>query len=449
MLNEVDNTTGGNNGLPAITSPIIINGNGATIQRDSGAQEKFRLFYVSPVGAGDLTLNNLTLRGGHSINPALPNDVPTNSGGAIYNGRRLSLFRSILMENLGREGGGIYNAGSMKLKDVTVDSNQDYFGLPGGAGLYNHGTAVIVNSTISRNGFDQPQPADGIYNSGNLEMTNSTVSRNSACGIDNEGTLVLNHVTIAFNNSGAICSVGNLYTSNSIFTSSCSNIVHPTHPNLDMDGSCGGIPVSINVLQLAPLADNRGATKTHALRPGSIAIDMVVRLCLPTDQRGVTRPQGSKCDVGAFEYVALSAPLIAATETPTARACTFTAAINLFCRSGPGASLYPDVDSFTAGQSAVVVGESPDGVFVYVVGPNISGVCTVPSTARFGWLNGDCEKLPVFTPPALPQPIKPEKEDDPPTPSSKTGCTVLHPTGALTCEAPCPPGAVPGDPCPP
>ena len=53
---------------------------------------------------------------------------------------------------------------------------------------------------------------------------------------------------------------------------------------------------------LAPLADNGGLTPTMALLPSSPAIDAGDEsACPPTDQRGVTRPQGLACDIGAFE----------------------------------------------------------------------------------------------------------------------------------------------------
>ena len=76
--------------------------------------------------------------------------------------------------------------------------------------------------------------------------------------------------------------------------------------NLVGDGSCdaaySGDPL------LGPLADNRGATWTHALLPGSPAIDAVsvISCTLPTDQRGVPRPivqtsPDTPCDIGAFE----------------------------------------------------------------------------------------------------------------------------------------------------
>jgi hypothetical protein len=53
---------------------------------------------------------------------------------------------------------------------------------------------------------------------------------------------------------------------------------------------------------LGPLADNGGATQTHALLSGSPAIDAGDNsTCPATDQRGVARPQGSACDIGAYE----------------------------------------------------------------------------------------------------------------------------------------------------
>lgn len=59
---------------------------------------------------------------------------------------------------------------------------------------------------------------------------------------------------------------------------------------------------------LLPLADNGGPTSTHALPPGSPAIDAgdnAICAAIPVsgkDQRGVVRPQGERCDLGAFEW---------------------------------------------------------------------------------------------------------------------------------------------------
>jgi len=51
---------------------------------------------------------------------------------------------------------------------------------------------------------------------------------------------------------------------------------------------------------LGGLKNNGGPTKTHALKLGGPAVDAVPG-CTGTDQRGIPRPQGTGCDIGAFE----------------------------------------------------------------------------------------------------------------------------------------------------
>jgi hypothetical protein len=57
--------------------------------------------------------------------------------------------------------------------------------------------------------------------------------------------------------------------------------------------------------KLGPLQNNGGPTETHALLPGSVAIDRIPEAAcdLDTDQRGEPRPacEEWRCDVGAFE----------------------------------------------------------------------------------------------------------------------------------------------------
>ncbi|MEJ8672811.1 choice-of-anchor Q domain-containing protein [Streptomyces sp. MS1.AVA.1] len=73
--------------------------------------------------------------------------------------------------------------------------------------------------------------------------------------------------------------------------------------NIDSDGSCrltaaGDLPSRDPLV--GPLADNGGPTDTVALLPGSLALDAADG-CPATDQRGVARPQGAACDIGAYE----------------------------------------------------------------------------------------------------------------------------------------------------
>ncbi|MCA9948031.1 MAG: hypothetical protein KDE48_00150 [Anaerolineales bacterium] len=65
-------------------------------------------------------------------------------------------------------------------------------------------------------------------------------------------------------------------------------------------GACSGISSAAVTNFDAELADNGGATQTHALLPGSNALEAGSG-CLVTDQRGVARPQNTTCEIGAYE----------------------------------------------------------------------------------------------------------------------------------------------------
>jgi hypothetical protein len=67
------------------------------------------------------------------------------------------------------------------------------------------------------------------------------------------------------------------------------------------EGDQASVPA--DQLRLGPLADNGGLTMTHALEPGSVAIDQIPDgACeVGADQRGEPRPTGGGCDVGSFE----------------------------------------------------------------------------------------------------------------------------------------------------
>jgi hypothetical protein len=95
-------------------------------------------------------------------------------------------------------------------------------------------------------------------------------------------------------------------------------VVQSLGHNLDSDGTSGftdgvngdivgtqGKPIDA---KLGPLHKNGGPTQTHALEHKSPALDAGVCSdadgnALMTDQRGVPRPQGPNCDIGAFEAI--------------------------------------------------------------------------------------------------------------------------------------------------
>jgi len=83
----------------------------------------------------------------------------------------------------------------------------------------------------------------------------------------------------------------------------------------DASPACASGPGSMLVdPQLEPLADNGGSTRTHALLPDSVAVDAASDCGASIDQRGIARPQGSACDIGAFELeqTTLATPTVTA-----------------------------------------------------------------------------------------------------------------------------------------
>ena len=139
-------------------------------------------------------------------------------------------------------------------------------------------------------------------------------------------TLVLTHVTVADNTAsfggGAISNTGTVTVGSTVIEGECvsSGGLISNGYNIESPGeTCGfdratdQVDVTNEELNLGPLADNGGPTKTHSLRlmPESAAIDAIPEeQCLDSngnplvaDQRGQPRPEtgGARCDVGAFE----------------------------------------------------------------------------------------------------------------------------------------------------
>ena len=169
-----DNTTGGKNALPPITTEVSIVGNGAVLDRN--ATDNFRFFYV-PEG-GNLTLENLTLMNG---------DI-TDFGGAIRVKRgTLTVLNSTLSQNSADErGGAIYgeeNTSNITIVDSLISGNYAKYD---GGGVYNYlGTLTIENTQIQDNLLHNSNGIDGggVFSYGvgaNLTVTESTFSGNDA-----------------------------------------------------------------------------------------------------------------------------------------------------------------------------------------------------------------------------------------------------------------------------
>ena len=213
-------------------------------------------------------------------------------GGGIYNQGTLALTDSTISANTaGDDGGGIWNDRTLILTDSTVSANTAI----NGGGIGNGGTLTLTNSTISVNTANK---GGGIWNGNGakLTLTSSTVSNNTGGqggGIWNSGTADLTNTILAGNSAPN--------------SPDCSGTLGLSGHNLIGSGDgCTFTPASgdlVNVNpKLGPLADNGGPTKTHALLPGSPAIDAGDdSKCPAIDQRGVARPQGARCDIGALE----------------------------------------------------------------------------------------------------------------------------------------------------
>jgi CSLREA domain-containing protein len=230
-------------------------------------------------------------------------------------------------------GGGIFNAGRLYVADSSVlDNHAEGSFVSGGGGIFNVGSALVIDrSTLARNSAGAGG-GGGILDArtdGMLQLTNTTISGNSArlggggifTTFGGASGNLLNHVTIAENISdfgAAVQGPENAFTT-------VASVIGQNHgrdpdrpgqncwrPAIDNfrsvadDGSCG-FPLVLPVL-LEPLAYNGGIGPTHALIPGSPAIDRsddcgAASLAAPIreDQRRVPRPQGIYCDSGAYE----------------------------------------------------------------------------------------------------------------------------------------------------
>jgi hypothetical protein len=219
-------------------------------------------------------------------------------------------------------GGGVYNTGTLTIRESTVSENRVNSGVQAG-GFFNGGKLTVINSTISNNigaGILANSP------SSTLTVVNSTISGNSVGGLLPAGptsvtnsTIVGNdHAGIGYIGNGTVISVkGTLLVGNQRGNCGGNSFVSQGY-NLSDDASCSSLLTAATDKHNTPVGlastapqDNGCPTPTIALLPNSPAVDAIpAATCtdtnnnpLTTDQRGITRPQGAACDIGAFELV--------------------------------------------------------------------------------------------------------------------------------------------------
>jgi CSLREA domain-containing protein len=330
-------------GSVTMTSLEIANGSrlGGSIRVESGATLALTKSTVRDAkeGGGIFNFGMLKL-----TSSTIRDNLGSQSGAGIANFGTLSLVRSFVSGNTTPgDAGGILNAGNADLVDSTIELNNASFG----GGIHNlSGTLTLDRCTVDQNvaaGF-----GGGIYNEGSLTITNSTVSGNGALGAFaqggglflHSGTATVNNVTITNNNavspgggvlkeSGAAFNFANtiiagntttggsgpdcaVNAAGSSLTSQGFNLIqNPT--GCPIGGTTTGNITGQDPL-LGVLQNNGGATATHALKPGSPAIDHgnpatpgTAGACTLQAQNGVNRPKDGNgdtvavCDIGAFE----------------------------------------------------------------------------------------------------------------------------------------------------
>ena len=273
------------------------------------------------------------------------------SGGGIWNGGRLTFTYGTLKGNQagesfaggpGGSGGGIFNAGDAVLSHCTIGGNLAGLGSEGakywpasqggdGGGILNSGDMHLSNCTVSGNragdgrsggmwpGGGAGGHGGGIMNENALRIEYSTVTANTTGipggasageGAGGDGGGIINQ------GSGAVAIKGLLLAGNTAERNGpdCLGTLTSQGYNLIQDaGYCTLVgELTGNIISqaawLAPLADNGGATWTHALLSSSPAIDRadcrnLAGALITTDQRGWPRPMGVACDIGAYEKV--------------------------------------------------------------------------------------------------------------------------------------------------
>jgi CSLREA domain-containing protein len=324
-----------------LASELLIERNltidGAGHQVTVSGNAAVRVFFIG--SSGVVTLTNLSIVSGTIIG-----DV----GGGIYNWGTLTVQRSTLSDNSAEWGGGIYNDGTLTVQSSTLSGNSS--ATHDGGGIYNRGALTVQSSTFSGN--STAYYGGGLFSSGTSTVQNSTFSGNSAGvyggGLANYGTSTVRNSTLSDNSAGTygggIFNVSTLQLYNTLIANSPTggdchsaggtiatndhNLLQSTliTDTCGLTNGAGGSLIGVDPLP-DPLADNGGATWTHALLPGSPALDAGNNAtCLTTDQRGVTRPQGAACDIGAYEvaHLSLTKFVTPATQVPYHGVVTYT-----------------------------------------------------------------------------------------------------------------------------
>ncbi|MDX2167944.1 MAG: choice-of-anchor Q domain-containing protein [Deltaproteobacteria bacterium] len=239
--------------------------------------------------------------------------VSGTDGNGIQTAGALYVYGSTIRDNsAGNVGGGLYitETGSARVVQSTFVGNR---ATNVGGGIANSGRLELYDSTLSGNGAGNT--GGGLHNDGTANLIGVTFTRNTAGNVGggfsqgSEGGSLTIERTVAANNAhyGFFVTVpdpnGRAADCEGAVTLRGWNMIRNLdlcEPNGDLGQLFSGLAIDP---MLAPLADNGGPTHTHLPRPGSPLIDRGGD-CVGADQRGVPRPQGAACELGAVEVLA-------------------------------------------------------------------------------------------------------------------------------------------------
>lgn len=336
----------GSSGTPEIASDIRIIGPDTelmVIARPINQGDIYRAFTVS-IDGGDLTLENLSLQNfGQSAG---------FTGGTIRVAGSLTTKNLEIADSSADFGGAIWVQGGRAVIRNSLIRDNRARQQGGGIGLSSNSSVSVFDSTISNNNGDIGGGiALAAAPDSSLSLYNTTITENSAsvrggglsllmAGADSGNSVVLRNTIISGNtapiskeahfvnpDSATELDIRNsvLGSSANTYGQSVNSLLFFINDNIVLtQGSNGTELRSI----LGPLANNGGKTMTHALPPNSPAIDQGLQSLLSggpliffntpgcrgefvtfgfgadyrPDQRGVSRPAGDECDIGAYEY---------------------------------------------------------------------------------------------------------------------------------------------------
>jgi CSLREA domain-containing protein len=232
---------------------------------------------------------------------AITNNTRNGWGGGIANGGNMYLINSSVTDNRSLQGGGIHTTvGQLFLTNSTVSGNVVLGNASEGVGggIYNATTGspgsrvTLINSTVVNNSSTGKGGGIRQDTTGNVTVRNSIIAQNISTATNEEDV------------SGPVVSEGINLIGNTV-------------------GSIGWIAVDLlNVNpNLGPLGNNGSNTFTHALLPGSpainagnnsLAVDPLTMQPLTQDQRGRSRFVGGTnqtVDIGAYEALYSQSPV--------------------------------------------------------------------------------------------------------------------------------------------